>query len=122
MFPCPNCKTVNTTSNIFFEEATTKCYRLRKCSICKIQFETIESINKIIKDALPLEGKKFPFPKPPKTMASLVKKMKIGDYLTANSEQGRARFRQAMTKEYGSSSCRTRRIKNTKRYNCMRIK
>ena len=122
MFPCPNCKTVNTTSNVFFEEATSKCYRLRKCNICKIQFETIESINKIIKDAIPPAGKKFLFPKPPKTMASLVKKMNIGDYTTANNEDGRAMFRQAMAKQYGSSSSRTRLIKNTKKFNCMRIK
>ena len=123
MIPCPNCRgrdlrTTNVATTLW---PTPMVNRLRSCKTCGSLFETLEVHGKIIKAPPLTEGKKYEFPNE-RIITNVLRQMAVGDYMIAMSHNDRIKFTNSMNKIYGSGCHRTRKIKKTDTYHCMRIK
>jgi len=81
----------------------------------------MEVHGKMVKPPLPKQKKEYPFPDEG-ILSDKLRNMEVGDYMIAKSNDDRIKFSGAMIKVYGIGCHRTKRIKETNTYHCMRIK
>ena len=126
MFPCPTCGTRNTRP---LDKAITlwpsvQCSRGRKCRECETIFQTVEVVEKIIKGRKPPLGKQLKYPDddtPYGSVAVIVRKLKVGDYMIAPNSQKANLIRNQGYKFFGPSSMTTKKKKRSKKYLCQRV-
>ena len=123
MIPCPNCRgrdlrTKKVATTLW---PTAMVNRLKSCKTCGCLFDTLEVHGKVIKAPPPKAKKQHPFPNK-QILSESLRKMEVGDFMVALCNSDRIKFTQAMIKVYGIGCHRTRKVKKTDTYHCMRIK
>jgi len=81
----------------------------------------MEVHGKMVKPPLPKQNREHHFPNDT-IISNVLRNMEVGDYMIAKSNDDRIKFTGAMIKVDGIGCHRTKRIKETNTYHCMRIK
>ena len=126
MFPCPTCGTRDTRG---VDKAITlwphiQCSRSIRCNYCDTIFETVERTQKILKGRKPPLGKRFKYPDddtPYGSVAVILQKLKIGDYILSPNRAKANLIRNQGYKYFGTSSIKTKKKQGSEKYICQRV-